>query len=221
MFWWNQLFGSGSSISGWIPVRIRIQGFDDRKWKTIELIFCYLFWSKNAIYLSSKLQEKLQPSKENTQHINWNLLTFLYFYSSLLPSWIRIRIRWPDWIRIRNTGWNNIYWRFLLILYFVITIFVKTMKAPPRAAFGVIKHNSLFMCKQAKHIEFWPCSESVFGPTGSESISQRYDSGSGSFPFLIKVLRGLKDCLQNNILTQKFRTKLNFWLKIMCLRVCY
>jgi hypothetical protein len=36
----------------------------------------------------------------------------------------------------------------------------------------------------------------VFGPPGSGSISQRYGSGSGarsgSFPFLIKVLSGLK-----------------------------
>jgi hypothetical protein len=30
----------------------------------------------------------------------------------------------------------------------------------------------------------------VFGPPGSEPVSQRY--GSGSFPFLIKVLSGLK-----------------------------
>jgi hypothetical protein len=34
----------------------------------------------------------------------------------------------------------------------------------------------------------------VFGPPGSGSLSQRYGSGSssGSFPFLIKVLSGLK-----------------------------
>ncbi len=32
----------------------------------------------------------------------------------------------------------------------------------------------------------------VFGPPGSASISQRYGFGSGSFPFLIKVLSGLK-----------------------------
>jgi hypothetical protein len=30
----------------------------------------------------------------------------------------------------------------------------------------------------------------VLGPPGSRSVSQRY--GSGSFPFLIKVLSGLK-----------------------------
>ncbi len=32
----------------------------------------------------------------------------------------------------------------------------------------------------------------VFGPPGSGTISQRYGSGSGSIPFLIKVLSGLK-----------------------------
>jgi hypothetical protein len=35
-----------------------------------------------------------------------------------------------------------------------------------------------------------PQDPHVFGPPGSGSISQRY--GSGSFPFLIKVLNGLK-----------------------------
>jgi hypothetical protein len=55
-----------------------------------------------------------------------------------------------------------------------------------------------------------------FGPPGSGSISQRYGSGSGSdsdtlsFPFLTKVLSGLKDCLQNKILTQNLSKQLNF-----------
>jgi hypothetical protein len=41
-------------------------------------------------------------------------------------------------------------------------------------------------------------------------------------PFLIKVLRGLKSCLQNKIVTQNFSKKLNFLrLKIMCLLVSY
>jgi hypothetical protein len=48
----------------------------------------------------------------------------------------------------------------------------------------------------------------VFGPPGSGSISQRY--GSGSFPFLIKVLSGLIDCLKNKILTQNFSKKFYF-----------
>jgi hypothetical protein len=50
----------------------------------------------------------------------------------------------------------------------------------------------------------------VFGTPGSGSICQRCGSGSGSFPFLINVLSGLKKCLQNKILTQCFSTKLNF-----------
>ncbi len=37
-----------------------------------------------------------------------------------------------------------------------------------------------------------PQDPHVFGPPRSGAISQRYGSGSGSFPFLIKVLSGLK-----------------------------
>jgi hypothetical protein len=37
-----------------------------------------------------------------------------------------------------------------------------------------------------------PQDPHVFGPPGSGSISQRYGSGSGSFPFLIAVLSRLK-----------------------------
>jgi hypothetical protein len=59
----------------------------------------------------------------------------------------------------------------------------------------------------------------VFGPPKSGSISQRYGSWSGSFPFLIKVLSGLKQCLQNKILTQIFAKIKFFRLKIICLQV--
>jgi hypothetical protein len=37
-----------------------------------------------------------------------------------------------------------------------------------------------------------PHGPHVFGPSGSGSISQKNGSGSGSFPFVIKVLSGLK-----------------------------
>jgi hypothetical protein len=55
-----------------------------------------------------------------------------------------------------------------------------------------------------------PQNPHVFGPHGSRSrsTSQRY--GSGSFPFLIKVLSGLKQCFKNTILTQNVSKKLNF-----------
>ncbi len=45
----------------------------------------------------------------------------------------------------------------------------------------------------------------VFGPPGSGSVSQRF--GSGSIPFLIRVLSGLKYCLKNKNFIQKFTYK--------------
>ncbi len=48
-------------------------------------------------------------------------------------------------------------------------------------------------------VESDPQDSHIFGPPVSGSISQRYGSGSESFPFLIKLLSGLKDCLQNKI----------------------
>ncbi len=62
-----------------------------------------------------------------------------------------------------------------------------------------------------------------FGPPGSETtISQRY--GSGSFPFLIKVLSGPKQCLRNKTFTQNFckhlifiteeRSRIRSWIRI-------
>ncbi len=82
--------------------RIRIQGFDDQKWRknTVEILFIS-FWSKIAIYLSLGLgkggpsyYKGLQLSKkENIQHFSkWNLLTFSHFWRSFLPSWIWIQI---------------------------------------------------------------------------------------------------------------------------------
>jgi hypothetical protein len=49
----------------------------------------------------------LQLSKENTQRFKtWNCSFFFSFFSRflwvILPSWIRIRIHWPDWIRIQS-----------------------------------------------------------------------------------------------------------------------
>ncbi len=45
----------------------------------------------------------------------------------------------------------------------------------------------------------------VFGPPGSGSVSKQ-----GSFPFLIKVLSRVRQCLQNKILAKNFSKKLNF-----------
>jgi hypothetical protein len=97
--------GSGSSILSWIP--IRIQGFDDQKltkicsWKKFNI-----FLSTIAVYLSlgrhkghPSHRRSLQPPKTNIQHFKtWNIL-FLWVIFAL---WIRIRIRWPDWVRIKS-----------------------------------------------------------------------------------------------------------------------
>ncbi len=67
-----------------------------------------------------------------------------------------------------------------------------------------------------------PQEPHVFGFTGSGSgsISQSY--GSGSFPFLINVLGGLKECFQNKIVNTKFLQKILFLrLTIQCLWVSY
>ncbi len=105
-------YGSGSSILGWIPIRIRIRIQSGSrvlmpKKITAEKIF---FWSKTTIYLFPGLHKgrqsfrrSLQLSKENIQHLKtWNLFIFFSFCGSFLPSWIWIRIHWLDWIRIRN-----------------------------------------------------------------------------------------------------------------------
>jgi hypothetical protein len=55
-----------------------------------------------------------------------------------------------------------------------------------------------------------PQDPHVLRPPGSASgsLSQRY--GSGSFPFLIKMMSELKYSLQNKIGTQNFSKKLKF-----------
>ncbi len=56
-----------------------------------------------------------------------------------------------------------------------------------------------------------------------DRLVKRYGSGpgSGSFPFLINVLSGLKQCLQNKILTQNYSQIKFFRLKMMCLGASY
>ncbi len=104
-------FGSESSILGWIPIRIRIQGFDDQKLK--KFTAGNIFWIK--IYLSQGLHKgfpsyrrSLQPSKENIQHFKtWNFLIFstsVGHFCSLDPNTDPLAWLNPDPIRIRNTG---------------------------------------------------------------------------------------------------------------------
>ncbi len=83
--------------------------------------FVFFFWSKIAIYWSVGLHKgrpsyrrSLQPSKENIQHIKrWNLLTVFYFSAPFTPSWIRIPIQGPHWIRIQSGSTTLAEWMFI------------------------------------------------------------------------------------------------------------
>ncbi len=70
------------------------------------VLWIRIHFFKIAIYLSLGLRKgrpsyrrSLQPSKENIQHLKWNILTFFYFCfcGSFLRSWIQ----WPHRIRIQ------------------------------------------------------------------------------------------------------------------------
>jgi hypothetical protein len=78
--------GSGSNILGRIPIRIRIQGFDDQKLKKItaekNLIF---FWSKLAIYVPLGLHKGrpsyrrcIQSQRKRTSSISKQEISWLF-----------------------------------------------------------------------------------------------------------------------------------------------
>ncbi len=49
--------------------------------------------------------EAFSPQKKTSGTCKkWNLLLFFYVCGSFLPSWIRIRIQGPHWIRIHSTA---------------------------------------------------------------------------------------------------------------------
>ncbi len=78
-----------------------------------------------------------------------------------------------------------------------------------------------FMPGSVGYLDLDPQVPHVFGPSGSGPISQRYGSGSESFLFLINVLSGLKQCLQNKINIKFLQISKFVSLKIMCLWVIY
>ncbi len=103
--------GSGSSILGWIPIRIR--GLDDQKLgKNVQLKKIRYFFGQilqfSYPYVSIKdaqaLGEAFSP-KKRTSSTSKQFLNFIYFCVLFLPpgsDWLT-RLN-PDPIRIRNTG---------------------------------------------------------------------------------------------------------------------
>jgi hypothetical protein len=120
---WSQHFRLNTDPD---PDPIRIQGFNDKKKKKLQLkrklIF---FWSKTNIYLSLGLPKErpsyrrsLQLSEEAIQHLKtWtytkNFSTFVgHFCPPGSGSGFRIRIHWPDWIRIQSgSGSATLHYR--------------------------------------------------------------------------------------------------------------
>jgi hypothetical protein len=106
----------------WIKIRIwiRIQVFNTKNWKNIQLKICsnLFFWSKMAIYLSLGLHKErpsymrcLQPSREHSAIQKMKFINYFCVCGSFLPSWIRIANPDPDpgtpiRIRIHNTVYN-------------------------------------------------------------------------------------------------------------------
>jgi hypothetical protein len=78
-------------------MRIRIQGFDDKKFKILQLKkMNVIVFLKIAIYSSlglhkgrSSYRRNLQPSKDNIHHFKTSHLFFFYFCGSCFPPWIR------------------------------------------------------------------------------------------------------------------------------------
>ncbi len=123
-------FGSGSSILGWIPIRIRMQSLSRvlliNKWKSYswKQILIFFFYPKHCYNLSLGLLKErpsyrscLSPQKRTSSTLNIKDLNFFLFWWSFLPSWIRIR-HCPDWIQIgiRNSGIPEFYYDNLIIV---------------------------------------------------------------------------------------------------------
>ncbi len=110
--------GSGSRGWGWRPIRIRIQSFNDQKlkknysWKKVKfffdqkLQFTYPKASiKNVQVTEEAYSSQMRPSNTSKREFLKKISTFVGHFcppGSGSGSRIRIRIHWPDWIRIQS-----------------------------------------------------------------------------------------------------------------------
>ncbi len=130
-------YGSGSSILGWPPIRIRIQSgsraFMTKNWIKLQLKIFIIFFSKSkiAIYLSLGLQ-KVWPVIEEAfsskrVHPTLQNMNFYKFFSTFVGHFcppgsgsrfrIRIRINRPDWIRIQSGSGSETLIKWLYSIY--------------------------------------------------------------------------------------------------------
>ncbi len=87
----------------------------------------------------SKLQEKPSALKRGHPTLQNMNLIFFYFCGSFLPSWIRIRIHWPDWIRIQSGSGSatlvrlNDEIRVETNVTYILTTFFPSERSEPQA----------------------------------------------------------------------------------------
>ncbi len=104
----------GSSILGWIPIWIRIQGFDDQRLKKIySWQKKHFFDQKIAIHLSLGLHKDrpIQATVIKREHPNeisylFSILSVIFYLLDPEPDTDPLTWLNPDpiWIRIRNTA---------------------------------------------------------------------------------------------------------------------
>ncbi len=96
-------YGSGSSISSESGSGYRSGVWWPKIEKKYSWNFSFLFLIKNCNLLSPSLHKWRPRYRRSFQPFKtWNFLIFFYSCGSFLPSWIWIRIHWPDWIRIQS-----------------------------------------------------------------------------------------------------------------------
>ncbi len=142
----SALISFGSSILGWIQIRIRIgsgsKALMTKNWKKTTAVKKLNFFDKTAIYISLGLH-KVHPQKKPSalkrghptlQNMNYFFFTFVgHFCPPGFGSGFRIRIRihWPDWIRIQSGSgsatlivWNKANISGVRARFFEKTIFI-------------------------------------------------------------------------------------------------
>ncbi len=84
------------------PDPIRIQGFNDQKFKKITAEKKKFFIKNCNLPIPRPPQSMSRLQKKPPAHKTLQNMNFFYFCGSFLPSWIRMRIQWSDWIRIQS-----------------------------------------------------------------------------------------------------------------------